>query len=175
MKPTQIECAKGSGNQIPPWVKVSGDIRLTPFYEVEAAMKAVEGYVEDINKNITSLPGHGPVSKYELPEENLRGTVEFGWIGEPYKGIACNIDSKGYKALHGATVKVLGAAAPYSIGGSLPLVKELQEAGFDVQICGYGKSEVYHGDNEYVLVSDMKNAFRIFAEMIDTLNKSLNE
>jgi acetylornithine deacetylase len=34
MKPTQVKCAVGSINQIPAWAEVSGDIRLTPFYEV---------------------------------------------------------------------------------------------------------------------------------------------
>jgi acetylornithine deacetylase len=46
----------------------------------------------------------------------------------------------GYKALVGATESLLGEAKPYSIGGSLPLIRELQEDGFDVQIAGYGIS-----------------------------------
>lgn len=42
MKPTQIECAKGSLNQICPETTVSGDIRLSPFYEVEDVKDAIE-------------------------------------------------------------------------------------------------------------------------------------
>ena len=38
------------------------------------------------------------------------------------------------------TVQVLGVSAPYSISGSLPLVRWLQDQGYDVQICGYGLS-----------------------------------
>eukprot|EP00962_Isochrysis_galbana_P021136 scaffold6229_cov90-Isochrysis_galbana.AAC.1 len=34
MKPTQVRCAVGSLNQLPPWVEISGDVRLSPFYEV---------------------------------------------------------------------------------------------------------------------------------------------
>ena len=34
MKPTQISCAPGGLNQIPPEATISGDIRLTPFYPV---------------------------------------------------------------------------------------------------------------------------------------------
>ena len=42
-----------------------------------------------------------------------------------------------------------------SICGSLPLVGDMQEAGFDLQISGYGKSSVYHGNNEYCSLNDM--------------------
>ena len=42
--------------------------------------------------------------------------------------------------------------------GSLPLVKEMKEAGYDLQIVGFGQSSVYHGDNEYCLLSDMEKA-----------------
>eukprot|EP00211_Chloroparvula_japonica_P002561 CAMPEP_0119119090 /NCGR_PEP_ID=MMETSP1310-20130426/734_1 /TAXON_ID=464262 /ORGANISM="Genus nov. species nov., Strain RCC2339" /LENGTH=437 /DNA_ID=CAMNT_0007108505 /DNA_START=115 /DNA_END=1428 /DNA_ORIENTATION=- len=173
MKPTQIKCSPGSSNQIPPWCEMSGDIRLTPFYEVEKCIASVESYVKDINDNINSLPVRGGASKYELPEENLKGKVELIWNGEPYKGIACSIESQGFKALESATKEIIGEAKPYSIGGSLPLVKELQDEGFDVQICGYGKSEAYHADNEYALLSDMKNAHRVFCSVIQQLNESL--
>lgn len=36
--------------------------------------------------------------------------------------------------------QVIGTAAPYAISGSLPLVRWLQDQGYDVQICGYGLS-----------------------------------
>ena len=39
-------------------------------------------YIADLNANITSLPSLGPYSKYEVPEENVRGRLEFAWIGE---------------------------------------------------------------------------------------------
>ena len=49
MKPTQISVPKGGLNQLPPSCKVSGDIRLTPFYKVADVKKSVEEYVVDIN------------------------------------------------------------------------------------------------------------------------------
>ena len=52
------------------------------------------------------------------------------------QGIACNLDSDGFKKLHEATKEVLGESKPCSITGSLPLVGDIQEAGFDVQV-GY--------------------------------------
>ena len=49
MKPTQIKCSEGSINQLPPWTEIQGDIRLTPFYDVDECMKKVKGYVEELN------------------------------------------------------------------------------------------------------------------------------
>ena len=46
MKPTQIECAKGAINQLPPWTTISGDIRLTPFYDVGVVYRQMETWVQ---------------------------------------------------------------------------------------------------------------------------------
>jgi hypothetical protein len=37
----------------------------------------------------------------------------------------------------------------------------MQEDGFDVQVCGFGLSSVYHGDNEYCKLSDMVSHFSL--------------
>ena len=49
MKPTQIKCAEGSVNQLPPWTEMQGDVRLTPFYEAEDCLEKLHGYVETLN------------------------------------------------------------------------------------------------------------------------------
>lgn len=116
-----MECARGSLNQVPPHATFSGDVRLTPFYDIKDLKAKVErsvwvvlydvfvclyvsvcawyhlplsltprtpptptpnSYIADLNANITSLPSLGPYSKYEVPEENVRGRLEFAWIGE---------------------------------------------------------------------------------------------
>ena len=41
-------------------------------------------------------------------------------------GVACNLDSPGFHALCKATEEVVGHVKPYSITGSLPLIRELQ-------------------------------------------------
>ena len=87
------------------------------------------------------------------------------------QGIAVNLDSPAFKHLNAATEDVLGESKPYSITGSLPLVGDLQEAGFDVQICGYGHSSVYHGDNEYCSLSAMEKAFKILCGIINKYNE----
>ena len=45
-----LQTADGSVNQIPPWTEVQGDIRLTPFYNIDECVKKVEGYIAELNK-----------------------------------------------------------------------------------------------------------------------------
>ena len=44
------------------------------------------------------------------------------------------MDSQAFKFLHEATKEVIGKSEPFSICGSLPLVGDLQKAGFDIQV-----------------------------------------
>ncbi|KAL7998734.1 putative peptidase M20, bacterial exopeptidase dimerization domain-containing protein [Plasmopara halstedii] len=164
MKPTRIESSVNGLNQIPPWTKIAGDVRLSPFYEMNEMVSKMTAFVEDLNTNISSLEGkRGPVSMYTLESERCKGIVELVFDKNYYEGIACSLDSIGYKALHAAINEVLGQAKPFSISGSLPLVRDMQRGGFDLTLVGFGKSSVYHGDNEYCLLSDMKNAMKILA------------
>lgn len=102
--------------------------------------EAVEKYVKDINANLNSLPQHGPWSKYVLPNENVQGSIELTWLGEGIlEGIACNLESVGFKALCDSFKEVCGECKPFSLTGSLPLVRNLQRFGYDVQITGFGK------------------------------------
>ena len=65
MKPTQIRCSEGSINQIPAWAEVQGDIRLTPFYNIQDCLNKVRGYVEDMNN------GQSEYTKDSLPIPNV--------------------------------------------------------------------------------------------------------
>lgn len=168
MKPTQMECAKGSLNQIPPHCTISGDVRLTPFYDNTAVVDALNSWVAELNEHLETLPTRGPFSKYIL-EDGTHGRLELSFGGVSLQGVACDLTSLGYKALVNATRVVRGSAEPFSICGSLPLVREMKDFGFDIQICGYGLMSVYHADNEYCLFSDMDKAIKIFAHAIDYL------
>jgi acetylornithine deacetylase len=43
-------------------------------YSTSHVVEKLKGYVEDINERLeTTLDTRGPVSKYVLPDENLRG------------------------------------------------------------------------------------------------------
>jgi acetylornithine deacetylase len=175
MKPTQVECAKGALNQLPPWTIMSGDIRLTPFYDAITVMETIDGYVKELNETMeTSIPTRGPCSKYTLEGEDVdikRGTLELTWASDiaevrQMEGIACNLESPGLEAIIQATKEVKGQAKPYAISGSLPLVRQLQDEGFDIQITGYGLMSTYHADNEYASLSDMQDAFQIILRII---------
>nr|BAA95409.1 DIP-1 [Citrullus lanatus] len=171
MKPTQWSYPGGGVNQIPGKSTIAGDVRLTPFYEVKDVITKIQSYVEDINAHVEDLESRGPVSKYTLPDEGIRGRIDVTF-GEPISGIACDLDSIGYKILYNATKEVIGHVKPYSITGSLPLVRELQEEGFDVQTVGYGLTDTYHADNEYCLYSDMNNGYKVFASIISQLEEA---
>ncbi|OMO77279.1 Peptidase M20 [Corchorus capsularis] len=162
MKPTQWSYPGGGINQIPGECTISGDV------SVKDVMTKLQEYVDDINENIDKLDTRGPVSKYILPDENLRGSLTLTF-DEAMSGVACDLNSRGYKVLCKATEDVVGHVKPYSITGSLPLIRELQDEGFDVQTAGYGLMATYHAMNEYCLFSDMCQGFDVFVSIIAQL------
>lgn len=168
MKPTQWSYPGGGINQIPGECTISGDVRLTPFYNVKDVMKKLQEYVDEINENIHKLESRGPVSKYALSDENLRGSLTLTF-DEANSGVACNLDSRGFHVLCKATEEIVGHVKPFSITGSLPLIRELKDEGFDVQCCGYGLMATYHAQNEYCLFTDMCQGYRVFASIIAQL------
>ncbi|KAF3449455.1 hypothetical protein FNV43_RR10183 [Rhamnella rubrinervis] len=168
MKPTQWSYPGGGINQIPAECTVSGDVRLTPFYNVKDVMEKLQEYVDDINENIEKLDTRGPVSKYVLPDEDLRGSLSLNF-DEANSGVACDLDSRGFHALCKATEEVVGHVKPYSITGSLPLIRELKDEGFDVQTAGYGLMATYHAKNEYCLLTDMCQGYGVFVNIISQL------
>ena len=68
--------------------------------------------------------------------------------------------------MHG---QVKGSAKPFSITGSLPLVRQMQSAGFDLQLAGFGLSSVYHADNEYCSLQAMVDAHQIMMLVIASI------
>lgn len=178
MKPTQIECKKGSLNQICPETTVFGDIRLSPFYEVEEVKERLEQYVKDLNDEVEHLPTKGDWSKFVLPDavavqpgEIRRGKIELKWSGDMdtfrmYAGIAVSLQSDGHKALVQACRETYASVKPFSVNGSLPLVKTMQKQGFDIQLCGFGLMSVYHGINEYCEVKDMEKAYEVILRTV---------
>ncbi|KAL0834163.1 hypothetical protein Bca101_086052 [Brassica carinata] len=170
MKPTQWSYPGGGINQIPGECTVSGDVRLTPFYDVKEVMKKLQEYVDDINTNVENLATRGPVSKYVLPDEDLRGRLTLSF-DEASAGVACNLDSRGYHVLCNATKEVVGHVKPYSITGTLPLIRDLKDEGFDVQTSGYGLMATYHAKNEYCLLTDMCQGFDVFVRIISQLEQ----
>lgn len=169
MKPTQWSYPGGGVNQIPGECSISGDIRVTPFYNVKEVAKRIQEYVDDINANISNLESRGPVSKYILPDEDIKGRLYVDFDDIMTSGVACKLDSPGFHALCKATKTVMGAVKPYSITGSLPLIRELQDEGFDVQTAGYGVMATYHARNEYCLLADFRLGFKVLCNVISLL------
>lgn len=57
-------------------------------------------YVDELNKDLTVLEGkRGPSSKYTLPSEHLTGKLEFKFDEHYFEGIACSLDSVGFKCV----------------------------------------------------------------------------
>jgi acetylornithine deacetylase len=139
--------------------------------------------VEELNASkFKGLDTRGPCSKYELPKENLVGKLSIEWAHiksgeELMQGVACDLASPGFLAVCDAIKIVRGKVAPYSICGSLPLVKQMQDAGFDLCITGFGLSSSYHAENERCLLSDMLKACKIlslYTSKMEAHNKSKN-
>lgn len=182
-KPTQMECQKGSFNQICPSTTYHGDIRLSPFYTVSECMQKVDEYVEYINSEMTRLPTRGAYSRFSLDQdveiqagELRQGKIEWKWNGtlenfQLYEGVACNLDSPGHKALVQAFRETHSSVKPFAVNGTLPLVSSMKQAGFDLQLCGFGLMKVYHGIDEYCQLSDMKKAYETVLRVTTLLDK----
>jgi len=168
IKPTQLSVPPSSLNIIPGECKISGDIRISPFYTVEQIKGAVEKYMSELD--VTSLPTHG-YGKYVVVDgqTTYKGKAELKWLGNPYRGVAVDLTSKGYKALLEAIEVVCGESNPFSLTGSLPVIKDLQDAGFDVQVVGFGRMEAYHAENEYAFLSGFQKGAKIVARCIESL------
>lgn len=169
MKPTQMATPVGSLNQIPGTATISGDVRVTPFYHLEKVKARIQEYVAELNADLGVLPCRGPHSKYTLPEEGLSGKLELKFLGAGASGVACNLESPGFDALVRAFQTVKGECKPFSITGSLPCVRELQEEGYDLQIIGFGQMSSYHANNECALLSGMEVGFGVMRELIRNL------
>lgn len=167
MKPTQISVPSGGLNQIPGHCTVRGDVRLTPFHDMKEVQASIESWVKEID--VATLPSFG-YGTYTLPEENKVGALELTWMDEPFLGVACDLESIGFKALHKAVTEVHGKDCSYSITGSLPLIADLKQLGFDVQITGFGRMEAYHAVNEFGMLSEFKQGYQILLRVIDAVH-----
>eukprot|EP00873_Tetraselmis_striata_P037083 jgi/Tetstr1/457347/TSEL_043950.t1 len=170
MKPTRFESPPGSINIIPGECTISGDIRLSPFYDGKDVMAKLKEWVDDINANLDKLPVRGPHSKYDLnPKFEFKGKLELEFAEEYTSGVACNMESPGFKTMLAAWDEVYGSSSPFSVTGTLPCVRELKDAGFDLNIFGFGSMKVYHANNEYASLSDLANGFALIKTLIRML------
>jgi len=174
-KATQCFVPHGSINQIPGLCTIKGDIRLTPFYKIKDAMKVIDEAVQKIIdskfKIIDDPLVRGPHSKSSIGND-LTAKIQLNWLTPPVNGLACNLESPGFIALSNATKKIIGHVQTTADTGSLPLVADLQENGFDVQTIGYGIEDAYHADNEFAKISDFEEGFKVLVDVIIQINNN---
>lgn len=166
-------CPDSSINQVPGKYTLQGDVRLIPFYRITDAMKVLQDSVDRLNKTeeLEKLQGnHGPDSKFVLYDDDKnvvqQGKLELKFLCDPVQGIACSLDSPGFTALAESTKKIIGHVQPLADTGTLPLVADLKDAGFDVQTVGYGVEDAYHADNEFARISDFQEGFKVLCNII---------
>jgi acetylornithine deacetylase len=171
MKPTQMRCPPGGLNQVPSKCVISGDVRLTPFYAMEDVVREMKKVVAEVNARIAAggLRSWHASSRYAGVDGDAgRIEIEFEDPAQSPVGVACDIDSRGFAGLCSAISSVKGAAftKPYSLTGSLPLVAEMKEQGFDIQITGFGLMKYYHKADEACSMKDMRHATKILSAFV---------
>lgn len=167
LKPTVITVPNNKITKIPGSALIEGDIRLTPFYEMRDALQGAIDCIQALNQRILrddAPPGFPRVRT----ADGRRGSLELRARGNFMEGIACHLDSPGLAALTTAMQTVRGAdqVKPFSMTGSLPLVRDLQRRGFDVQITGFGRSSYYHAPNEQAKLEHFRDGFAILRELL---------
>lgn len=164
-KPTLIDVPNRGVANIPGAARVEGDVRLTPFHDLPAVMRELHGVASALAQRI---------ARDEAPPDFPRvrtvggasGALTFDWVGEGTEGLACDLESPTLAALEAAMLRVRGRVERYSMTGSLPLVRDLQRGGFDVQITGFGQGAYYHAPNEQALLADFVDGFAILHELV---------
>lgn len=167
LKATVVRAPNDKISKIPGNVVIEGDIRLTPFYDMKEAAAGAERFVAELDRLLESddPPRGFPRTR---TASGQRGSVSLKVKGRTLDGIACSLESPGLEAL----VAAIRAARPghdvkaHSITGSLPLVRDLQKRGFDVQITGFGRSLYYHAPNEQAELEHFRQGFAILTSLL---------
>jgi acetylornithine deacetylase/succinyl-diaminopimelate desuccinylase-like protein len=167
LKATKINADNDKITKIPALVSVEGDIRLTPFYDMQKVTAGASAYVAELDRVIRAgdkIPGY-PRTK---TANGQTGSVSIRFKGGAIEGIACNLDSPGLAHLERAIEKARPGheVKAFSLTGSLPLVRALQRRGFDVQITGFGRSLYYHAPNEQAELDHFHQGFAIVRELV---------
>lgn len=165
LKPTVVRAANDKITKVPGKVSFEGDIRLTPFYELPDAIDGARAFIAELDRKIESgeLPDTFPRARTASGD---RGRLALEGKGRTNEGIACKLDSPGLSALRDSIRHVCGETNEYALTGSLPLVRSLQRAGFDVQICGFGVSSAFHAPNEHGRLDDFRRGFQVLRELL---------
>lgn len=175
MKPTVLVTDGNlAANQYSDFVEIKGDVRMTPTkYNDPFQLKVdILNFVENLDVHSLTKWHDGFVTKCKNGENEIEAKIEFNWTMGPYCGIVTNLESDGYKLIKDATLTHHPTCDSCSDLGAVPLVKEMQDAGIDIQIIGYGVGDVYHGNDEYCTISGMKKGFDILKTLLMMANQT---
>ncbi len=165
-KPTLIDVPNRGVSNIPGFARVDGDLRLTPFHDLDAVQRAMAAAADELGTQV-ALDAAPPGFPRVRTADGRTGQLEFRWLGGATEGLACRLDSPLLAVLESAILRVRGRVERYSMTGALPIVRELQQRGFDVQVTGFGRSEYYHAPNEQARLADFRDGFAVLAELVD--------
>jgi acetylornithine deacetylase len=170
LKPTLIDVPNRKFTMIPGRAQVTGDVRLTPFYEMRSALAALEQFVADLDRRLES--GNPPPGFPRIRvADGRRGTVAIDVADGFLEGMACDLDSPGLAVLQRAISSVRGErdAGRYAMTASLPLIRELQRDGFDVQITGFGIGACMHAPDEHGRLQDFVDGLAVLWHVVEHL------
>lgn len=182
LKPTRVSMPEGGVTNIPREVTFRGDVRFLPFFPAAQVKAAIEGYVKELNDDVirrNGLPHSGGIDRFIIPNPKksesadkpmLQGLIEWSWDAATFTGVACDMESVGYRALCDSIYEVTGEFKPFALTGSLPIIADLQAQGYDVQITGFGRFDAYHAADEYAKLSEFEAGAKIVATLINHLN-----
>jgi acetylornithine deacetylase/succinyl-diaminopimelate desuccinylase-like protein len=171
LKATVINVPNNKVTIIPGAAVIQGDVRLTPFYDMHEVIESAVARIKDLNRAIAedaALPAYFPRVR---TQDGRHGALELSFAERYMEGIACRLDSEGLTVLESALRRVRGESGvkKFSMTGALPLVRELQRRGFDVQITGFGRASYYHAPNEQAELADFRDGFGVLREILEQL------
>jgi acetylornithine deacetylase/succinyl-diaminopimelate desuccinylase-like protein len=170
LKATIVDVDNSKVTKIPGFAKVSGDIRMTPFYDIDNAVAKVGAFVESLNERILAGSEGDPLSRFRASDGRV-GHLTFVPKTNRTSGMACDLESRALKELSSAILKARGEGGlhPWAMTGSLPLVRDLQRQGYDIQITGFGRSVAYHAPNEFGTLQDFAAGYEILQHLVEHL------
>jgi len=170
LKATVLDAPNRGFTTVPGQVRVTGDIRLTPFYEMEQVLQGARAFVAGLDQAFErgQPPAGFPAVR---TADGRRGTIRLETSERFMEGIACDLGSAGLAALEAAMRQVRGPQGVnrHAVTFALPLVRDLQRLGFDVQIAGYGIAQALHAPDECARLDDFAQGFSILREVIERL------
>lgn len=173
-KCTAFNSLSPSKNTIPAQCVLGGDVRFTPDFDASIIKLKLPAYVREFKnllgeQNPQKIRADG--GKYFTFDEHKRPIspiIEFSWDNEEFsKPFAADMNSEAYKNILVAMREIRDRVQPFSALGSLPLIYELSEAGFKLVPIGFGRQKVYHAPNEYCLLSEMRDGYKVMLRVIE--------